>query len=110
MPDNQHDHRQNYPQVVYEVVAFRYGSADDTTIVGEAEIVIETYGADTSSSTNLHSVRVDILSAYDFEHNDIYYRVIRTPGLKKVLEQAALLYYFHPPEEPVVLPRKISEW
>lgn len=108
MPENQRDHRQNYPQVIYEVVAFRYGVAENA-IVGEAEIVIETYGADPSSNTNLHSVRVDILSAYDFEHNDIFYKVIRSPGLKKALEQAALLYYFHPPDKPVELPKQFDE-
>lgn len=110
MPENPCAHRQNTPMVVYETVAFRYSDEENTVLVGEAEIMIETYGGASGSNVNLFAVRVDILSAFAPPDCDVYDRVMTDPALRQALEKAALLHYFHPPEEPVQLPGLGAEW
>ncbi len=107
------ENAQNQLKVVHEIVAYRYSDEESIMLVGEAEVTIEMLadGADdTEIYTNLHSVRVDILSAYDPEGLDVYPHVIVSEELKRRLEMAALDHFFHPPKVPVGLPKKIVEW
>ena len=110
MPEYPCEHRQNTPRVVYETVAYRYSDGENATLVGEAEIVIETIGGAADSNVNLYAVRVDILSAFAPGNIDVYDRVICDCTLLAALEKAALLFYFHPPEIPVQLPGLMPEW
>lgn len=82
-------------------------------LTGEAEVTIEMLADGTNNTdvyTNLHSVRVDILSAFDAQGLDVYAHIMVSEALKRRLEEAALDHYFHPPKVPVGLPRKIVEW
>lgn len=110
MPDIPNKHRQNPPEVISEIVAFRYTDEAQVMLVGEAELVIEVFGDKTETGTNLYSVRVDIISAYDPEGADIYPSVMHNPDLRQALEKTALDHYFHPPRVPVGLPKKTAEW
>ena len=110
MPENPCTHRQNTPQVIYETVAFRYSDEENATLVGEAEIMIESLSDGTDSNVNLYAVRVDILSAFAPTGADEYDRVMANPALRQAVEKAALVFYFHPPEEPVLLPGLRTEW
>ncbi len=110
MPENPCTHRQNTPKVLYETVAFRYSDEGNATLVGEAEIMIETFGDTADSNVNLYAVRVDILSAFATTGCDEYERVMADPALRHAIEKVALVYYFHPPQEPVGLPGLGTEW
>lgn len=110
MPENPCTHCQNTPQVIYETVAFRYSDEENATLVGEAEIMIETLNDGIDSNANLYAVRVDILSAFAPTGADEYDRVMADPALRQAVEKAALVFYFHPPEEPVRLPGLGTEW
>lgn len=110
MPENPCTHRQNTPKVLYETVAFRYSKEGIATLVGEAEIMIETFGDAIDSNANLYAVRVDILSAFAPAGCDVYDLVMADPALRQEVEKVALLYYFHPPEESVKLPGLGTEW
>lgn len=100
-------------KVVHEIVAYRYSDEESIMLMGEAEVTIEMLsdGRDeTEIYTNIRSVRVDILSAYDPQGLDVYPHVIIADALKRRLEEAALDHFFHPPKVPVGLPNRIIEW
>lgn len=107
---------ENAPQqgkVVHEIVAYRYSDEESIMLVGEAEVTIEMLaeGADEAAIyTNLHTVRVDILSAYDAQGLDVYPHIMVSEALRRQLEVAALDHFFHPPKVPVGLPKRIVEW
>ncbi|MBC7777922.1 MAG: hypothetical protein H7246_20985 [Phycisphaerae bacterium] len=107
------ENAQNQLKVVHEIVAYRYSDEESIMLVGEAEVTIEMLADgtdDTEIFTNLRSVRVDILSAYDPQELDVYPHVIASDEIKRRLEMAALDHFFHPPKVPVGLPKKIVEW
>lgn len=113
MPDNPHEHEQIPVKVIHEIVAFRYSDEASVMLVGEAEMMIEVlagFGDKTELSTNLYSVRVDILSAFDAGGRDVYETTMRDKTLREKLEESAIAHYFHPPKVPVGLPKKITEW
>lgn len=88
MPENPCTHRQNTPKVLYETVAFRYSDEGNATLVGEAEIMIETFGDAADSNVNLYAVRVDILSAFATTGCDEYERVMADPALRHAIERS----------------------
>ena len=113
MPENQCPQGQNTGKVVYATVAFRYSDEVSIMLVGEAEIEIKTFGGDRNLpdlSTNLYSVRVDILSAYDPEGCDQYAQVMADQTLRAAVESAALDHYLLPPQIAVGLPKRVVEW
>gem|GEM_PF-999817 len=113
MPENQCPQGQNTGKVVYATVAFRYSDEVSIMLVGEAEIEIKTFGGDRNLpdlSTNLYSVRVDILSAYDPEGRDQYAQVMADQTLRVAVESAALDHYLLPPQIAVGLPKRVVEW
>ena len=113
MPDNPCEYNQNPRKVIHEIVAFRYTDEESIMLVGEAEVMMEVlagFGDETEISTNLYSVRVDILSAFDADDRDVYAEAISNPAIKQKLEEAAISHYFHPPKVPIGLPKKITEW
>lgn len=113
MSDNPHEHEQNPVKVVHEIVAFRYSDEVSAMLVGEAEMMVEVlpgFGDKTEINTNLYSVRVDILSAFDAEGRDVYAAAMSDPVLREKLEEAAIEHYFHPPKVPVGLPKRATEW
>lgn len=109
MPDIPNAHSQNPPRVINEIVAFRYSDEAGLMLVGEAELAIEQLGHQTEAGTNLYSVRVDIISLYDAEGNDVFAPAMHNRILKYALEKTALDHYFHPPKVPVGLPKR-AEW
>lgn len=107
------ENAQNMRKVLHEIVAYRYSDEESIMLTGEAEVTIEMLADGTDNTdvyTNLHSVRVDILSAFDAQGLDVYAHIMVSEALKRRLEEAALDHYFHPPKVPVGLPRKIVEW
>ena len=107
------ENAQNQGKVIHEIVAYRYSDEESIMLVGEAEVTIEMLADgtdDTEIYTNLHSVRVDILSAYDAQDLDVYPHIIASEALKRRLEVAALDHFFHPPKISVGLPKRIVEW
>jgi hypothetical protein len=113
MKHNQRPSGQKPGKVVYATVAFRYSDEVSVMLVGEAEIVIETFGSDCNQddlSTNLYAVRVDILSAYDPEGGDQYHYVMADQTLRLAVESAALDHYLLPPQIVVGLPKWVVEW
>lgn len=110
MADISKKRKENTPEVICEIVAFRYSDELHPVLVGEAELLIEVFGAKTETGTNLYSVRVDLLSAFNPDGQDVYAATMRNPSLKHALEKTALDFYFHPPQVPVGLPRISSEW
>jgi len=109
MPDNGNEPGGNLLRVICETVAFRFSDEQHIMLVGEAEVVIVLTGMQSEPGVNLHSVRVDILSAYDPEGQDVYTRIITDTALKSAVERAALEHYLHPPKVPVGLPGRL-EW
>jgi hypothetical protein len=109
MPDNGNVPGGNLLRVICETVAFRYSDEQCTMLVGEAEVVIVLTGGQSETGVNLHSVRVDILSAYNPEGHDVYVQIIADAALKSALEKVALEHYLHPPRVPVGLPGRV-EW
>lgn len=113
MPDNPHEQGQIPVKVIHELVAFRYSDEVSVMLVGEAELMIEVlmgFGDETETITNLHCVRVDILSAFDPEGRDVFAETVSDPALKAELEKTVLEHYFHPPKVPVGLPKRVTEW
>lgn len=109
MPENS----PNQIKVIHETVAYRYSDEDSIMLVGEAEITIEMLAdgeALTDIFTNIRSVRVDILSAYDPQGLDVYPHILVSEDLKHRLEEVAIDHFFHPPKVPVGLPKRIIEW
>ena len=109
MPDNGNEACGNLLRVVCETVAFRYSDEQRIMLVGEAEVVIVLTGRNPEPGVNLHSVRVDILSAFDPEGRDMYKQVLADAALKSAVEKTALEHYLHPPKVPVGLPGRV-EW
>ncbi len=109
MPDNGNEACGNLLRVICETVAFRYSDEQRIMLVGEAEIVLVLTGRQSEPGVNLHSVRVDILSAFSPEGQDMYTQVIADIALKNAVENAALEHYLHPPRVPVGLPGRV-EW
>ncbi len=109
MPDNRNEPAGNLLRVICETVAYRYSDEQHIMLVGEAEVVIILTGIQSEPGVNLHSVRVDILSAYDPEGQDVYIQTIADAALKSALERVALEHYLHPPKVPVGLPGRV-EW
>lgn len=103
-------------KVAYEIVAFRYSDERSLMLIGEAEIVVETFmrGDDRDESetntSGFQTIRVDILTVYDADDRDAYDRVMADADLKARVEAAALAHYFHPPQVPIGLPKRIVEW
>lgn len=109
MPDQENKQAGNLLRVICETVAFRYSDEDRIMLTGEAEIVLVLTGSYSDPGVNLHSVRVDILVAYDAEGKDVYTTVLADQLLKKAVEKAALEHYLCPPRVPVGLPGR-TEW
>jgi hypothetical protein len=66
--------------------------------------------AASTALTDILSTRIDLLTVYDEKGHDVYAPVMADPALRQLLENAALSHYVNPPEVPVELPRRISEW
>ena len=109
MPDQANNRQGNLLRVISETVAFRYSDDAHLMLVGEAEIVIILTGSHSDPGVNLHSVRVDILAAYDAEGQDIYAKIVADAALKSAVEKTALEHYLSPPKVPVGLPEG-TEW
>lgn len=109
MPDNPNESGQKTAKVISEIVAFQFSNEAGLLLIGEAELVIEILGNQADAGTNLYSVRVDIISLYDSEGNDVFVQAINDMILKSALEKTALDHYFHPPQVPVGLPNR-AEW
>lgn len=113
MPEIPNEHGHIPKKVIHEIVAFRYSDEADIMLVGEAEVVVEmlTEGENAAEVyANIHSVRVDVLSAFDANDCDVFASAMSDAALKRALEEAALEHFFHPPRVPVSLPKRISEW
>ncbi|GAB4494591.1 MAG: hypothetical protein OHK0019_21380 [Saprospiraceae bacterium] len=113
MSENPNERNQIPKKVIHEIVAFRYSDEASLMLVGEAEIMIEmlTDGDDESEIfTNIQAVRVDLLSVFDASDCDVFVQIMENPALKRILEEAALEHFFHPPKVPVSLPKRITEW
>ncbi|HOY06755.1 MAG TPA: hypothetical protein PLO67_15205 [Saprospiraceae bacterium] len=109
MPDHANNCSGNLLRVISETVAFRYSDDAHLMLVGEAEIVIILTGCRSEPGVNLHSVRVDILAAYNAEGQDIYTQILADTALKNAVERTALEHYLSPPKVPVGLPGR-TEW
>ena len=109
MPDIPNESGQNSAKVISETVAFRYSNEADLQFIGEAELVIEILGNQADAGTNLYSVRVDIISLYDSEGDDVFTLTINDRILQSALEKIALDHYFHPPKVPIGLPKR-ADW
>ncbi len=109
MPDHENKHAGNLLRIICETVAFRYSDEDRIMLTGEAEVVLVLTGNYSEPGVNLHSVRVDILVAYDAEGQDVYTRILTDQHLKQAVERAALEHYLCPPKVPVGLPGR-TEW
>lgn len=109
MPDQGNKHAGNLLRVITETVAFRYSDEEQIMLTGEAEIVLVLTGSHSEPGVNLHSVRVDILAAYDAEGLDAYTHILAEPNLRQAVERAALDHYLCPPRVPVGLPGG-TEW
>ncbi len=107
MPDNGNVPAGNLLRVICETVAFRYSDEQCIMLVGEAEVVIVLTGGQSETGVNLYSVRVDILSAYNPEGQDVYGQVTADAALKSAVEKVALEHYLHPPRVPVGLPGRV---
>ena len=107
------ENEQNQHKVIITIIAFRFSDEATLMLVGEAELTLELY-ADASPSPismlDLLSVRIDILSLYDADENDVYHQAMENPALRQKLEAAALEHYLHPPKVPIGLPKRLSEW
>lgn len=113
MLDKRTEHRQKNGKVAYEVVAYRYSDEVSVMLVGEAEIMVETFDSGqepTDSAANLYEIRVDLLSAFDPEGRDCFAEVMADPKLRQAVEAAALEHYLLPPQVPVGLPKTMVEW
>lgn len=113
MNDKQTEHRQKNGKVAYEVVAYRYSDEVSVMLVGEAEIMVETFGSEhdpVDLGTNLYEIRVDLLSAFDPDGRDCFAAVMADPKLRQAVEAAALEHYLLPPQVPVGLPKMMVEW
>lgn len=113
MSENPNERNQIPKKVIHEIVAFRYSDEASLMLAGEAEIMIEmlTDGGDESEIfTNIQAVRVDLLSVFDANNCDVFVQIMENPALKRILEEAALEHFFHPPKVPVSLPKRITEW
>ncbi|MDX1910452.1 MAG: hypothetical protein SFV22_03145 [Saprospiraceae bacterium] len=106
------ENAQNQIKVIHEIVAYRYSDEESIMLVGEAEITLEALADgldDKDVFTNLRSVRVDVLTAFDPMGLDVFPHVAVSEELRRRLEAAALDHFFHPPKIPVGLPKRI-EW
>lgn len=113
MRDKKAEHRQKSGKVTYEVVAYRYSDEVSIMLVGEAEIMIETFsleGEVTDLATNLYEIRVDLLSAFAPDGRDCFTEIMADPKLRQAVEAAALEHYLLPPQVPVGLPKRVVEW
>ena len=110
MADISTKRKENTPEVICEIVAYRYCPEPHQMLVGEAELLIEVFGEKSETGTNLYSVRVDLLSAFNPDGQDVYAATMNNPSLKHALERTALDHYFHPPLVPVGIPRRAAEW
>ena len=113
MPDKRTEHRQKSGKVAYEVVAYRYSDEQNIMLVGEAEIMIETFGNEHSPAdlgTNLYEIRVDLLSAFDPDGRDRFAEVMADSKLRQAVESAVVEHYLLPPQVPVGLPKTVVEW
>ncbi len=113
MPDKRTEHRQKSGKVAYEVVAYRYSDEQSIMLVGEAEIMVETFGNEHDPAdlgTNLYEIRVDLLTAFDPEGRDRFAEVMADPKLRQAVESAAMDHYLLPPQVPVGLPKTVVEW
>jgi hypothetical protein len=112
MPEFPNEHGHIPKKVIHEIVAFRYSDEAEVMLVGEAEVVIGMLTEGENSAeiyANIHSVRVDVLSAFDPDGCDVFASAMSDPALKRALEEAALEHFFHPPRVPVSLPKRISD-
>lgn len=109
MPDNGNERAANLLRVICETVVFRFSSEQDIMLVGEAEIVLVLTGSHAEPGVNLHTVRVDILTVYDVEGQDVYARIMLDAQMKADIERAALEHYLSPPKVRVELPGRV-EW
>lgn len=109
MPDNGSKHQGNLRRVICETVAFLYQDGQGVPVSGEAEIVIVLSGSQSEPGVNMQSVRVDILSAFNSEGQDIFLQIMSDSALRLRVEQVALEHYLCPPKLPVELPGRM-EW
>jgi hypothetical protein len=113
MPEKNKEFSENYTIIVVELVTFRLSSPYGNVLVGEAELCLEVFADCDLSKIALSDIihtRIDILCVYNEKGHDVYAPAVADPALKQLLEQAALEHYVHPPAEPVILPKRISEW
>lgn len=113
MLDKRTEHRQKSGKVAYEIVAYRYSDEQSIMLVGEAEIMVETFGNEhgpTAPAANLYEIRVDLLSAFAPDGRDCFAEVMADPKLRKAVESAAMDHYLLPPQVPVGLPKTVVEW
>ena len=93
-------------RILYEIVLYRYPATDGTLLSGEAALMLER----DDRSGLLRSLHVTLLSVFNVAGEEVYAQTIKNPVLKQRLEAAVVEQYYHPPEEAVVLPRRVMEW
>jgi len=92
-------------RILYEIVLYRQ-STQLGLFAGEAALMLER----NERSGMLRSMHVTLLSIFNAAGEEVYDQVIKNIPVKQRLEAAAIDQYYHPPEEPVVLPKRIVEW
>ena len=106
MPEQSDEPFPVYPRILYEIVLYRHRSREDVEWVGEAMLMLER----DARSGLLRSLHVTLLSVFNLAGEEVYGLVTKNLALKKRLEAAVVEHYYHPPQEPVVLPRRVVEW
>ena len=106
MPEQRDESYPAYARIVYEIVLYRHRSREGLEWMGEAALMLER----DARSGLLRSLHVTLLSVFNAAGEEVYGLVSKDPALKKRLEAAVVENYYHPPEEPVVLPRRVVEW
>ncbi len=106
MPDQKTDSYPARVRILYEIVLYRHCQDDGTVLAGEATLMLER----DERSNLLRSLHVTLLSVFNAAGEEVYALIVKNVTLKQRLEAAVVEHYYHPPAEPVVLPRRVVEW
>ncbi|MEO6758160.1 MAG: hypothetical protein ABIO24_01820 [Saprospiraceae bacterium] len=93
-------------RILYEIVLFRHLAADKEVFSGEAALMLER----DERSGLLRSLHVTLLSVFNGAGEEVYVLVSKNPALQRRLEAVAVEQYYHPLEEPIMLPWRVMEW
>ncbi len=93
-------------RIVYEIMLYRHRDGKGVEWIGEAALMLER----DARSGLLRSLHVTLLSIFNSAGEEVYDLIIKDLALKKRLEATVVEQYYHPLDEPVVLPRRVVEW